>query len=89
MLLPRLRGRIKEGASKRRGGGPFQIMSHDPFPEEPGVQPSPSRPPPKTGDMGRAPLLRPSSYARSLNRWILPVAVLGSSGTYSTQRGYL
>jgi hypothetical protein len=28
-------------------------------------------------------------YERSLKRWILPVAVLGSSGTYSTQRGYL
>jgi hypothetical protein len=27
--------------------------------------------------------------ARSLNRWILPVAVFGSSGTKSIQRGYL
>jgi hypothetical protein len=27
--------------------------------------------------------------ARSLNRWIFPVAVFGSSGTNSTQRGYL
>ncbi len=27
--------------------------------------------------------------ARSLKRWIFPVAVLGSSGTNSIQRGYL
>jgi hypothetical protein len=32
---------------------------------------------------------RSYSYALSLKRWILPVAVLGNSATYSTQRGYL
>src|SRR5262245_15997604 len=30
-----------------------------------------------------------ASRCRSLYRWIFPVAVLGSSGTNSTQRGYL
>jgi len=34
MLLPRLRGRMQEGASKRRGVGRFQIMSHDLILEE-------------------------------------------------------
>ena len=32
---------------------------------------------------------RRSAHARSLYRWILPVAVFGSSSTNSTQRGYL
>src|SRR5207244_6396940 len=31
---------------------------------------------------------RPGPQARSLNRWILPVAVLGSSATKSIQRGH-
>src|SRR5439155_27026173 len=31
----------------------------------------------------------PRDQARSLNRWILPVAVFGSSSTNSIQRGYL
>jgi len=51
MLLPRLRGRIQEGASKRRGAGWFQIMSHDLFPGESRVWPSPSLPPPKTREV--------------------------------------
>ena len=29
------------------------------------------------------------AHPRSLKRWILPVAVFGSSGTNSSQRGYL
>src|SRR5262245_37208674 len=36
------------------------------------------------GHLSRLPYL-----CRSLNRWILPVAVLGNSDTNSTQRGYL
>src|SRR5918911_1681135 len=41
--------------------------------------------------LGRRRLLCAVEHAqlRSLKRWILPVAVLGSSGTNSIQRGYL
>ena len=39
------------------------------------------------GTQTRASLTHAAS-ARSLNRWILPVAVLGSSSMNSTQRGY-
>ena len=39
-----------------------------------------------SGEQG---LLFPSASARSLKRWILPVAVFGSSVRNSSQRGYL
>ena len=41
------------------------------------------------GHFGSANIDRAIHYDLSLKRWILPVAVLGSSDTYSTPRGYL
>src|SRR3989344_5344939 len=41
------------------------------------------------GTSAYAPVHARDSSSRSLKRWILPVAVLGSSGTNSMKRGYL
>src|SRR6185312_5214007 len=50
-VLPVIRGRIEEGAGYLLAARLFQIMSHDLIPVRACLLPSPSRPPPWTGEV--------------------------------------